>query len=62
MELRFQTKEKSNQLQQEEFLKLSKSERVRQFFSLVEQLRKFPTKNKNDKSSNFNIVIQLNDK
>ncbi len=62
MELRFQTKEESNQQQKEEFLKLSKSERVRRFFSLMEQCSKLPTKHKEDKSSNFNIVIQLNEK
>jgi len=57
MELRFQTKEESNQSQQEEFLKLPKSERVWRFFSLVEQFNKFPTKIKKNKTSNFNIVI-----
>lgn len=62
MELLFQTKEESNQQQKEEFLKLPKSERVWQFFSLVEQFSQFPTKRKEDKSSNFSIVIHLNEK
>lgn len=59
MELQFQTKEESNRQQAEEFLKLSKSDRVWRFFSLVEQCNQFPTKHKEDKSSNFNIVIQV---
>lgn len=59
MELRFQTKEESNQQLQDAFLKLSKSERVWRFFSLVEQCNQFPTKYKKDKSANFIIVIKV---
>lgn len=33
MEIKFQTKEQSNKQQQEDFLKLSKTERVYNFFS-----------------------------
>lgn len=58
MELRFQTKEESNQRQQDEFLKLSKLERLYAFFRLMEQMSKFPIKNKEDKNKdNFIIVI-----
>lgn len=62
MELLFQTKEESNQQQLKEFLKLPKSERVLHFLSLVEQFNQFPSKNKEEKSTNFNIVIHLNKK
>lgn len=61
MELRFQTKEESNRQQAEEFLRLSKSERVLRFFSLLEQINQFPTKHKEDKSANFQIEIKLKD-
>ena len=58
MELRFQTKEESNQLQQDEFLKLSKGERLYSFFRMMERMSKFPVKNKDDKNKdNFLIVI-----
>lgn len=58
MEIRFQTKEESNRRQEEAFLKLSPSERVWRFFSLMEQCKKFPTKHIKDKSTNFTIVIK----
>ncbi|WP_374174342.1 hypothetical protein [Flavobacterium tructae] len=45
MEIRFQTKEESNKQQQEDFLKLSKTERVYAFFRLMEQVSRFPIKN-----------------
>jgi hypothetical protein len=61
MELRFQTKEESNQLQQDEFLKLSKVERLYAFFQLMEQMSKFPVKNKEDKNKD-NFVIVINTK
>ena len=57
MEIRFQTKEESNKKQLEDFLKLSGAERVCRFLELSAQLKKFPTKHKPDKSSNFTIVI-----
>lgn len=60
MELLFQTKEESNQQQVEEFLKLPKTERVLHFLSMVEQFNQFPSKKKEEKSGNFNIVIHLN--
>jgi hypothetical protein len=46
MEIRFQTKEESNRQQQEEFLKLSKVERIYSFLRLSERISKFPVKNK----------------
>ncbi|MCC9017625.1 MULTISPECIES: hypothetical protein [Flavobacterium] len=59
MEIRFQTKEESNKQQQEDFLKLSKTERVYAFFRLMEQVSRFPIKNKEDKNKdNFLIVIK----
>ncbi|KQX11555.1 hypothetical protein [Flavobacterium sp. Root420] len=63
MEIRFQTKEESNRQQQEEFLKLSKVERIYSFLRLSERISKFPVKNKVDKNKdNFQIVIDRNDK
>ena len=59
MEIRFQTKEESNRQQQEEFLKLSGAERVFAFFRLMEQVNRFPVKNKVDKNKdNFQIIIK----
>lgn len=59
MEIRFQTKEESNKQQQEEFLKLSKVERIYSFLRLSERISKFPVKNKVDKNKdNFLIVIK----
>ena len=63
MEIRFQTKEESNRQQQEEFLKLSKVERIYSFLRLSERISKFPVKNKVDKNKdNFQIVIDRNSK
>ena len=59
MEIRFQTKEQSNKQQQEDFFKLSKTERLYSFFCLMERVSKFPVKNKQDKNKdNFLIVIK----
>ena len=58
MEIIFQTKEESNQQQQEAFLKLSKVERFYNFLNLMERMTQFPTKNKIDKNKdNFIIII-----
>ena len=63
MEIRFQTKEESNRKQEEEFLKLSKIERIYSFLRLSERISKFPVKNKIDKNKdNFQIVIDRNSK
>lgn len=61
MEIRFQTKEESNKQQQEDFLKLSKIERIYSFLRLSERISKFPVKNKIDKNKdNFQIIIDRN--
>ena len=58
MGIKFQTKEESNQQQQEAFLKLSKVERFYNFLNLMERMTQFPTKNKIDKNKdNFIIII-----
>jgi hypothetical protein len=45
MEIRFQTKEESNQLQQEDFLKLSGAERIQSFLKLSRRINQlFPPK------------------
>lgn len=59
MKLTFQTKEESNKLQQEAFLRLSKSERVFAFYRLMERIRQFPVKTKKEKgSANFVIILK----
>lgn len=59
MEIRFQTKEESNKQQQEDFLKLSKIDRIYSFLRLSERISKFPVKNKvNKNKDNFLIVIK----
>ena len=59
MEIRFQTKEESNRQQQEDFLKLSKVERIYSFLRLMERVNQFPVKNKVYKNKdNFLIVIK----
>jgi hypothetical protein len=58
MKIEFQTKEESNKKQQEEFLRLSKVERLYSFFRLMERMRDFPIKNKIDRhKDNFLIII-----
>ena len=59
MEIRFQTKQESNKRQQEDFLKLSKVERIYSFLRLMERVNQFPVKNKvNKNKDNFLIVIK----
>lgn len=58
MEIRFQTKEVSNKIQQESFLKLSKTERIYCFLNLMYKVNQYPSKIKEDKSANFLIVIK----
>ena len=58
MEIKFQTKEESNQLQQEAFFKLSKVDRFYSFLNLMQRVSEFPVKNKVDKNAgNFLIII-----
>lgn len=44
VEIRFQTKKESNKQQQEDFLKLSKTEKFYSFLRLSERISKFPVK------------------
>lgn len=59
MEIKYQTKEQSKQQQQDDFLKLSKAERIYAFLSLMERVNQFPVKNKVEKNTaNFQIIIK----
>lgn len=58
MQISYTNKEEQNKKQEEEFLKLSPTERVIQFFILSERMLFFPTKNTKKPSSN-NFVISL---
>lgn len=61
MQIQFTTKEDSNRLQEEEFLKLSAAERFYRFLELMQASKKlFP--DKKDRSKNFQIVIKTNGK
>lgn len=63
MQISFTDKDTQNKIQQDEFLKLSPTERVIRFFILSEQMLFFPIKNKkNPSSNNFEIVIDKRDK
>ena len=55
MEVRFQTKEESNNQQQADFLKLSKVERVYSFWRLMERMSHFPVKNKVEKTKIISV-------
>jgi hypothetical protein len=58
MQMQFQTKEESNKIQLESFLKLSKVERIYNFLNLMYKVNQYPTKIKVDKSANFLITIK----
>jgi hypothetical protein len=58
MQMQFQTKEESNKIQLESFLKLSKVERIYNFLNLMYKVNQYPTKIKVDKSANFLIRIK----
>jgi len=58
MEIRFQTKEDSNKLQEEEFLKLTPSQRVEWFLAFSKYMKKFPSKTTNPKSDSFVISFE----
>jgi hypothetical protein len=62
MEIKFQTKEESNRLQQEEFLKLSGAERFQSFLNLSRRINQlFPSKEINTiNPNNFVINPKLN--
>jgi len=57
MEIRFLTKEESNNLRQEEFLKLSPAERFMSFLTLSRRINKYPTKATVDRMKN-NFVLK----
>lgn len=60
MEIRFQSKEESNQQQREAFLKLAPIDRFYAFLDLSERMKDFPSrldKDKNPHKNNFEIVI-----
>ena len=57
MEILFQTKEESNKKQLDDFLKLSKQERIYSFLNLMQDMKRFPSKGKDEKKSNFLITI-----
>lgn len=58
MQIKFQTKEESNTAQRVAFLKLSKPERFFRFLDLIRQSKDLPSKKREDKSANFQIVFQ----
>lgn len=60
MKMFFRTKEESNKIQEEDFLKFTPSERVLSFFSLIYYFKNFPT-TRTVKNKNFVILIK-NDK
>lgn len=61
MEIKFQTKEKSKQLQRTTFLNLSKAERFYAFLYLMKQMNRFPTKSKRNQSNNFVVILPNQD-
>jgi hypothetical protein len=63
MEIKFQTKEESNQDQRETFLRLPPKDRFYAFLDLCENLKKFPVKSTNKSpSDSFIIEIKTHDK
>lgn len=64
MEINYRSKEESNRIQQEEFLRLSGAERFYAFLALSERMSKFPVKKPDPDrwSKNFQIVIDVNGK
>jgi hypothetical protein len=60
MKMFFRTKEESNKIQEEDFLKLTPVERVMSFFKLIYFFKDFPS-TKIEQNNNF-IIIAKNDK
>lgn len=58
MEITFQTKEESNVAQLDDFLKLSKSERIYSFITLLMKSKQLPKRGTEQKSNNFLIEIK----
>ena len=57
MGIRFMTKEESNQLRLEEFLRLSPPERFMSFLKLSRRIQKFPAKAASEPNQN-NFVLE----
>jgi hypothetical protein len=57
MQIHFRTKEESNRIQQEAFLKLAPVDRFYAFLDLMYAMKDFPSKEKNKNKGNF--VIKL---
>jgi len=57
MEIKFNSKEESNRLQELAFLALTPTERVLHFFKLSQQINLFPTASPKKDNSNFIIEI-----
>jgi hypothetical protein len=60
MEIKFQTKQKSNEYQLNSFLKLTKIERLYHFFAFVHNSKQLPSNVKIQNNSNF--VLELKTK
>jgi len=58
MEIKFQTKDESNKLQKEHYLKLTPAEKIIYCFHIINSTRVFPTKNKTT-ISDFEKVINI---
>jgi len=62
VEIKFRTKEESNKLQRDDFLKLSPVDRFYTFLNLMYLLKDYPTKKPKKKYNNFIIVINCDEK
>jgi hypothetical protein len=60
MKIKFQTKEESNQQQEQAFLALAPYERVQRFFELVKQMKRFKVNSRESDSKTNNFVIVIN--
>lgn len=58
MKIRFQTKEESNKQQLDDFLKLSKAERIYSFINFIIKSKQLPKKEDKHNSLNFFIEIK----
>lgn len=58
MKVEFTTKEESNNQQEEEFLKLTPTQRFYAFLKLSYQVRKFPVSKRSPEKDNFLIHIK----
>lgn len=58
MKITFQTKEESKKKQLDDFLKLSKAERIYSFIDLIVKSKQLPKKELEQKSTNFLIEIK----